>query len=73
MVKRILLISGFICLMTLGSSLRAGEVRSSEPSIFLNPTSLNVGELVPPKSVIRSIVVKNFGDSSLYISKIKFT
>ena len=73
MVKRILLISGCICLMALGSTLKAGEVGVNEPSIFLNPTSLNVGELVSPKPIIRSIVVKNLGKSSLYISKIKFT
>lgn len=73
MVKWFFLIIGFIGLMGLGAPLRAEEMGRPGPSISVNPTDVNAGELVPPETVSYTITVNNSGKSLLYISKIKYT
>jgi hypothetical protein len=73
MFKRALFIIGFICMIALEVSLKAAESEKPFPAIFLNPTDFNIGDLKSPEPVMRRIVVKNFGRSLLYISKIKYT
>jgi hypothetical protein len=73
MFKRILFISGLIFLTAWGALLWSAEAGKPGPAIFLNPTDFNVGEILSPEPVTRRIVIKNFGESLLYISKIKYT
>lgn len=72
MLKRLFLTLGFIGLMGLSAPLRAAQMGGAGPSIFINPTDINTGELVPPKPVSYTITINNPGKSLLYISKLKY-
>jgi hypothetical protein len=74
MSKSILFVVIFLGLMALVAPIMAGELRKSPaPSIVLNPSVLNVGDLAAPGPATFSIIINNSGDSLLYISKIKYT
>jgi hypothetical protein len=73
MFKRILSVSGLIFLMAWGPLLKAAEAGKQGPTISLNPTAFNVGDIQSPAPVTRRIVIKNIGESLLYISKVKYT
>jgi hypothetical protein len=72
MVKYIVLIIGIVALMGLGVPLRAEEIGRPGPSILINPTEVNTGNLVSPEPVHYTLSVTNLGNSLLYISKIKY-
>jgi hypothetical protein len=72
MVKRIFFIFGFVCLVGLGAPLSAQEMGRPGPSMVVNPTEVNTGDLVSPEPVNFTITVTNLGNSLLYISKIKY-
>lgn len=73
MFKRILTVSGLIFLMAWGPILKVAEAGKPGPTFFLNPTVFNVGDIQSPAPLTRRIVIKNIGESLLYISKIKYT
>jgi hypothetical protein len=63
---------GFFSLMASGLPLVAEENIRAVPKIVVDPTVLNVGDLVPPEPVTYRVAVKNLGESLLHISKIKY-
>lgn len=73
MFYRTLLLIGFFCLNGWVTPLKAEEIGGSAPSIFLNPTSINAGDLIDTQSVTHRIAINNVGKSLLYISKIEYT
>ena len=73
MFKRILCIGVLIWLMAWGVPLKAAELGNPFPAISLDPIDFNVGDLLSPEPVIRKITINNFGQSLLYLSKIKYT
>ncbi|MGA3085417.1 MAG: hypothetical protein ABSE95_11565 [Thermodesulfobacteriota bacterium] len=72
MVKRILSMIMFFSLMACSLPLVTEENLKSAPKMVLNPTVLNVGNLVSPEPVTYSVAIKNLGESLLHISKIKY-
>jgi len=72
MGRRILFMIGLFSLVAVGLPLMAEEIVKSVPKIVLNPTVLNVGDLVPSGSVTYTVTINNLGESPLHIYKIKY-
>lgn len=73
MFKRILLLTALLFLIGSASSIIAQDRGNPGPSIFLQPTNIDAGNLITPEPVEYNITINNFGKSLLYISKIKYT
>jgi hypothetical protein len=71
--KHIILLMGLLGLLVFEGSAKAAELNALSPSILLDPTVFDLGNVVPPIPVIETISVTNLGKSILYISKIKYT
>ena len=72
MGRRILFMIGFFSLMAIGLPSIAEEIVKSVPKMVLNPTVLNVGDLLPSGSVTYTVTINNLGESPLHIYKIKY-
>ncbi len=73
MFQRILLLTAFLFLFGSASYIFAQDRGHPGPSIFLQPTNINTGDLITPEPIVYNITINNFGKSFLYISKIKYT